>query len=542
MNRKKNRQIWDKLALHAEVLKTVHLNDLFNANANRFRQLSFQLDNHLFDFSKNFLTEETLGLFDELAQSLDLSKQIDHLFQGKTCAMGNNPIGLHTALRCQENKELLIDGHNLTQEIRQELKHMKVFIDQVLTGHWRGFSNKIITDVINIGIGGSYLGPLLLTETLTSYRTRLKVHFISSADGIHSFQLTRQLNPETTLFIIVSKTFTTKETLINANHLLKWFNEATGRSPFERHVIGVSANAALMHSFGIPKDNQFYLWDCIGGRFSIWSTVGLVSALAIGFEHFSQFLLGGYLVDQHFRKTDFKHNIPCILALLDFFYIQYWNTQTHAILPYHSYLRQFPAYLQQLSMESLGKSVTRAAKAIDYPTGNIIWGELGSNGQHAFFQLLHQGKLFIPIDLLVPMHLEHQQVEFTRFILANALAQSQALMQGKSREAVYQEMLLANFSVEEIKQLLPHRIYPGNRPSTTILLANLTPKTLGQILAIYEHKIFVQSVIWNINPFDQWGVELGKELADKYLHCLQNDEKKIDDETINYIKNFLNSR
>ncbi|KTD24904.1 glucose-6-phosphate isomerase [Legionella maceachernii] len=535
------KKIWNELESKAAFFRKIHLNDLFQSNPARFEQLSFQLGNLLFDFSKNFLTLDTLRLFANLGEVYSVPNRIHDLFKGKPL-YGEKVLGLHTALRYQGNKKIIIDGHDVMDDIKFELERMKLFVNQVIDGDWQGFSNKAITDVVNIGIGGSDLGPLLLTEALAHYRTRLNIHFVSNGDGLHANELMNKLNPETTLFIVVSKTFSTQETLLNANSLIKWFINSTGRSPFENHVVGVSANLSAMDAFGIPKKNQFQFWHFVGGRYSVWSSAGLVSALAIGFTHFQQFLSGGNEADEHFKETDLIKNIPFILALVDLFYIEFWHTQTRAILPYHSYLQHLPAYLQQLSMESLGKSVNKDAQEIDYLTGNIIWGELGSNGQHAFFQLLHQGKLFVPIDFIVPIYLEHQDLAHTQYVLANALAQAQALMQGKTKEEVYQEMWNENSSVEEINRLLPHRVYPGNRPSTMILLENLSPKGLGELLAIYEHKVFVQSVIWNINPFDQWGVELGKELAKKYFKKFQSMNNQDEYPTINDIKSLLSKR
>jgi glucose-6-phosphate isomerase len=534
MKKLKEVELWEHLALHAKEIQKTHLQKLFQNDASRFHRFSFTHENHLFDFSKNFITQETLDLFIELAQASELTTQIEYLFQGRAYSM-HKPAGLHTALRCQGKKKIYLHGRDITEDIQEELEHMKYFVTSVLDGEWLGFSHKPITDVVNIGIGGSDLGPSLLTEALTHYKTHLNVHFVSNGDGIHAFNLTKTLNPETTLFIVVSKTFSTKETFINANVLLQWFREATGHSPFEQHVIGVSANPDRMKQFGIPAKNQFCFWDFIGGRFSVWSSVGLASALAIGFNNFNEFLLGGHNIDEHFYNSELRENIPFILALLDVFYIQFWDAQTRAIIPYHSYLKKFPAYLQQLSMESLGKSVNKKAQNVDYSTGNIIWGELGSNGQHAFYQLLHQGTLFVPLDFIVPMHLEHNKVEPTNFILANAIGQAEALMQGKNEAKFYQEMDSKGVLEKEINESIPHRTSPGNRPSTMILLSDLSPRTMGQLFALYEHKIFVQSVLWNINPFDQWGVELGKELAEKYLEELQ-PQVETEDQLINYVK------
>jgi glucose-6-phosphate isomerase len=537
---KYKREIWNKIEFQANLLQKIHLNDLFKANPHRFEQYSFQLENLLFDFSKNFITESTINLFTSLGKRYKIANKIEGLFKGRPL-YGEKIVGLHTALRYQGNNKILVNGYDVMQDIKFELERIKLFANQIIDGNWLGFSKKAITDVVNVGIGGSDLGPLLLTEALRNYRTHLNIHFVSNGDGIQATDLMSSLNPETTLFIIVSKTFSTQETIINANSLLSWFIQRTGHSPFEKHVIGISANIEAMNAFGIPTNNQFHLWDFVGGRFSIWSAVGLASALAIGFDNFQQFLIGGNIVDEHFQKTPLKENIPFILAMMDLFYIEYWHTQTRAVLPYHSYLQHLPAYLQQLSMESLGKSVNKDAQEINYPTGNIIWGELGSNGQHAFFQLLHQGKIFIPVDFIVPIYLEHQEITHTKYILANALAQAQALMQGKKSEEVYQEMLKNNYSAEEIKKLLPHRVYPGNRPSTMILLENLSPRTIGLLLATYEHKVFVQSVIWNINPFDQWGVELGKELAERYLNTL-NKFSTPQNQTLKNIKKTLANR
>lgn len=540
MNNKPQQNLaWADLSSQAELLKSTHLNDLFKTNSSRFQQLSFQFDNHLIDFSKNFLTSTTLDYFARLGEAYHVPAQIEYLFQGKLKLNSKKILGLHSALRYQGNKKIIIEGNDITADIKSELEHMNLFVNQVLEGQWRGYSNKVITDVVNIGIGGSELGPLLLTHALTSYRTRLNLHFVSTGDGIQAQEIMRKLNPETTLFLIISKTFSTPETTLNAQKLIKWFINSTGESPLQQHVIAVSANIPAMDAWGIPKQNQFRVWDFVGGRFSVWSMAGLAAALAVGFDNFNAFLRGGNTIDNHFITTDLNKNIPFILALLDVFYINYWHAQTRAILPYHRYLKTLPAYLQQLSMECLGKSINKDAQEVDYPTGNIIWGDLGSNGQHAFYQLLHQGNVFIPVDFIVPMDLPHQQVEYLHFNLANALAQAQALMQGKKSAEVYQEMLENNYSPEEISSLLPYRTYPGNRPSTMLLLDDLSPQTLGQLIAIYEHKIFIQSVIWGINPFDQWGVELGKQLTNDYLSQFQNIALTSNDFTMNYVKNHL---
>lgn len=504
--------IWEKLRQHADALKQIHLRDLFVEDSQRFQRFCRKQNGILIDFSKNFLNETTFELFIELANTCGLRDQIEALFRGDKLNHTENRAAWHTALRQPET----------TIDIKQELNRMKIFVNRVLSGEWVGFSGKRITDIVNIGIGGSHLGAALLTEALTAYRTPLNIHFASNADGISISSLITKLNPETTLFIITSKTFSTQETLLNAKALIQWFEATSGHSPYEQHVIGVSANSNAMTAFGLPLANQFRFWDFVVGRFSIWSTVGLVIALAIGFDQFEALLQGAAEMDEHFRQADFKENIPFLMALLDIFYINFWQAQTHAILPYHSHLKLLPGYLQQLCMESLGKSINNTGHEINYHTGNIIWGDLGSNGQHAFYQLLHQGKFFVPIDFIVPIQLEHHLSEYTDFNIANVLAQSQALMAGKNSADVYQEMEQQGVTKEEITRLLPHRVYPGNRPSTMIVLNKLTPETMGQLIALYEHKVFVQSVIWDINPFDQWGIELGKSLTKQYLSLMQN--------------------
>ena len=523
------KELWNQLSLHAKTMRKTALLALFNNDPHRFQHFSINYENHLFDFSKNFITNDTLNLFNKIAKSCQLAEHIDMLFHGKITSM-QKPIGLHTALR-QQDKKITINGHNVSIDIKNELQRMKNFVEKILEGTWCGYTHKPITDVVNIGIGGSDLGPSFLAEALTTYRTHLNVHFVSNGDGVDAHHLIKKLNPETTLFIIVSKTFSTQETFINANIFIRWFINTTQHNPLAQHIIGVSANPAKMNAFGIPEKNQFHFWDFIGGRFSVWSSVGLAAALAIGFDNFNEFLIGGQSIDEHFLHADFRENIPCILAFLDIFYINYWDAQSRAILPYHTYLKKLPTYLQQLSMESLGKSVDKEANAVGYLTGNLIWGELGLNGQHSFYQLLHQGTLFIPVDFIVPLQLEHHQKALTNFILANALGQAKALLVGKGPDELVQELL----TNEQIK-FLPHRIASGNRPSSMILLADLTPRTIGQLFSLYEHKIFVQSVVWNINPFDQWGVELGKELAKKYMHELENISLQSHDDLINFIK------
>lgn len=528
MKTSEQQNIGHQLAAHAAVLKSKRLVSFFQEDPDRIQHFSWTFDNNFIDFSKNFLTKETLELFQTWAQAYQLPQKIQQLFAGNFLLQGQ-PSGLHFVLRAQKDPRIILNNRNIHIEIQHELYRIQRFVQQVIESQWCGFTGKPITDVINIGIGGSDLGPALLTEALTPYQTRLNVHFVSNGDGIRTYQLTQRLNPETTLLIIVSKTFTTQETLLNAKTLLEWLQTATGQSLLAHQVIGVSANAPAMKAFGIPEAHQFHFWDFVGGRFSIWSSVGLAAALAIGFDHFAEFLAGGASIDAHFLNTDIQNNIPVIMALLDIFYIEYWQAQSKAVLPYHAYLKKLPAYLQQLSMESLGKSVNNSAETVDYPTGQIIWGDLGSNGQHAFYQLLHQGTLFIPVEFIVPLKFDHGLSHHTQFILANALGQAQALMQGQNQTDIYQTMQKQGFSPQDIEALLPYRVYPGNRPSTMILLSELTPKTMGQIIALYEHKVFVQSIIWDINPYDQWGVELGKTLAKKLLVFLENDSSLLKD-------------
>lgn len=526
-------QAWQDLINHRSEVSCLHLKQLFCNDPDRFRKFSFELNDILIDLSKNLITDRTIELLINLARQLKLENQIQDLFSGKNINRSESKPALHTALRNLSERQVLVNGKNIMPEIHEQLNKIKNFVTDLHTGKWSGCTGEKITDIVNIGVGGSDLGPVMATQALQAYRNELNIHFISSIDGEQTAQVLEKLNPATTLFIIVSKTFTTLDTMTNAKTIWQWFENKLG-SEHAKHFIGISANPQAMAEFGIATKNQFLFWDFVGGRYSIWSSCGLAIALATSFDNFMDLLAGAYLVDQHIQKTPLEKNIPVLLGLLDVWYVNFFIVSSQVILPYDARLRRLPAYLQQLEMESCGKNTSQTGSKINYPTGTVTWGEIGTNGQHAFFQQLHQGTQIIPADFIVPVDSHHDLENHHNLALANALAQSKALMQGKSSEEIQ--------AVSENIDNIQHRVYPGNRPNTTLLFPKITPKTLGSLLAIYEHKVFVKSMIWNINPFDQWGVELGKQLAQEILPLLagqKQSQQELDSSTqglLNYVK------
>ncbi|OGO92891.1 MAG: glucose-6-phosphate isomerase [Coxiella sp. RIFCSPHIGHO2_12_FULL_44_14] len=506
---------WQALNTHYQTQFPIRLTDLCQI-PHRFAQCSARLNGILVDFSKHFFTEETQHLLISLANACHLNQAIADLFSGEKINTTENQPALHTALRNVTRSVLSVDGHNVMTDVRQILQKMTQWVDAVNNQTYRGYTNQPITDVVHIGIGGSALGPQLVTQALAHYATHLNIHFVSSPDGAQWNHVCRHLNPATTLFLIVSKSFSTLETLTNAHRAKQWFSEKT-RNPdaFNAHFIGVSADMAKMTAFGIHPDRQFPLWHWVGGRYSVWSTAGLTIALSIGSERFKSFLHGATLADEHFQQTPWQHNIPVMLALLDFWYIHFFAVKSWVVLPYSSRLAQLPRYLQQLFMESNGKSITHTGERVNYPTGIVFWGEEGSSAQHSFFQLLYQGTQWIPVEFVVPVQSPHGHDR----TLANALAQARHLMVGN----------------DTLTAKAPHCHVPGNIPSTMILLSELNPSTMGTLLALYEHRTFVQSVLWNINAFDQWGVQLSREIPDYLLPALQNNsdltELDLDDST-----------
>ncbi|MET3730772.1 glucose-6-phosphate isomerase [Moheibacter stercoris] len=517
-------QAWVKLQNHFHEIKDKTLRSLFE-DPNRFEKFHLNVHNIWLDYSKNRIDETTMKLLEELANECQLKDAIERQFSGDAINQTENRPVLHAALRNRDNRPIYVDGKDVMPDVNRVLQQMKSFSGKVISGEWKGFSGKEITDVVNIGIGGSDLGPVMVSEALKHYKTRLNVHFVSNIDGTHLVETLNKLNPETTLFIIASKTFTTQETMTNAHSARNWFLENEGKeNAISKHFVAISTNAEEVQKFGIDTHNMFQFWDWVGGRYSLWSAIGLSIVLAIGFENFEELLEGAFQMDNHFRNEDFSENMPVIMALLGIWYSNFFETESHAILPYEQYLHRFPAYLQQADMESNGKSVDRNGQKIDYQTGPIIWGEPGTNGQHAFYQLIHQGTKLIPCDFLAAANSLNPIGDHHAKLLSNFFAQTEALAFGKTLEEAENELRSKEKSEEEIQKLAPFKVFEGNKPSNSILYDKLTPKTLGSLIALYEHKIFVQGVIWNIFSFDQWGVELGKELANKILPELENQE------------------
>ena len=539
-------EAWKKLKEHFREMKSVHMKDLFEEDKDRFSKFSLTFEDILVDFSKNIITEETLKLLLKLANEVELKDAINKMFSGEKINETEDRAVLHTALRNRSNKPVYINGKDVTPDVNAVLKQMEEFSDKITSGHWIGFSGKVITDIVNIGIGGSNLGPLMVTEALKPYKKiNVNVHFVSNVDGTHIVEILKKLNPETTLFIIASKTFTTQETMTNAFTAHKWFLGSAQNEDFiKQHFVAVSSNKEGAVEFGINSENVFTIWDWVGGRYSLWSAIGLPIACSIGFENFIELLEGAFAMDNHFRKAPFEKNIPVILALLGIWYNNFFRAETEAILPYDQYLHRFPAYFQQGNMESNGKYIDRNGKEVNYQTGPIIWGEPGTNGQHAFFQLIHQGTKLIPCDFLAPAISHNPIGDHHQKLLSNFFAQTQALMKGKTKEEVLKELKAEGKTDEEIKKLLPFKVFKGNKPTNSIIFKQLTPRTLGSLIAMYEHKIFVQGIIWNIYSFDQWGVELGKQLANKIRPKLR-DKRKItghDSSTNGLINTFKKMR
>ncbi len=516
---------WQALRSHRKAWKKLHLRDLFRQDKRRFERFSIRLNDLLLDYSKNLITEETLKLLLRLAKAAKLKEAREAMFTGRHINLTEDRAVLHTALRAPAELNLMVDGHNIMPDIRRVLEQMASFTERVRKGRWKGYSGKPITDVVNIGIGGSDLGPAMVCQALTPYaQPGLNVHFVSNVDPTHLTEVLKRLNPETTLFIVASKTFTTQETLVNAQSARAWLlAQAKDERAVARHFVAVSTNRTEVEKFGIDPANLFEFWDWVGGRYSLWSAIGLPIALYLGMEHFEALLAGAHDMDVHFRTAPAAANMPVILALLGIWYIDFWDAQAHAVLPYDQYLARLPAYLQQLDMESNGKRVTRDGRPVRVATGPIVFGEPGTNGQHAFYQLIHQGTRLVPCDFLVAAESHNPLDDQHEILLANVFAQSEALMRGKTAAEVRAELKAQGLKKKDIARLTPHKVFPGNRPSNTLLYQRLTPRTLGRIIALYEHKVFVQSVIWDINAFDQWGVELGKQLARTILPELKSD-------------------
>jgi glucose-6-phosphate isomerase len=533
---------WSKLELNFLTLQATHMRELFDGDAERFQKFHVGFEDILIDYSKNLITEDTLQLLVQLAHEVDLKPAIEAMFRGARINKTEGRAVLHTALRNRSNTPVMVDGKDVMSDINNVLEQMKVFSDRLLNGQWKGYSGKQITDIVNIGIGGSDLGPYMVTEALRPYWKNITPHFVSNVDATHISETLKKLNPETTLFIIVSKTFTTQETMTNANTARKWFLDKTN-SPGDiaKHFVAVSTNQKSVTEFGIAVENMFVFWDWVGGRYSLWSSVGLSIACTVGYENFVHLLEGAHAMDNHFRNEPFKKNAPVLLALLGIWYNNFFGAASEAILPYDQYLHRFAAYFQQGNMESNGKSVDREGNPVMYQTGPVIWGEPGTNGQHAFYQLIHQGTKMIPCDFIAPAISHNPIGDHHQKLLSNYFAQAEALMKGKTLEEVSDELTKAGMTKDMIEEQASFRVFEGNKPSNSILFKQLTPRTLGSLIALYEHKIFVQGVIWNVFSFDQWGVELGKVLANKILPELltEQDVTSHDSSTnglINYFK------
>jgi glucose-6-phosphate isomerase len=518
---------WKVLQEHQKNIASQTMRDMFAADPKRFDRFSIRFGDILLDYSKNRITAETVPLLIDLAREVGLKDWIEKMFRGEKINSTENRAVLHVALRNRTNEPIAVDGKDVMPEVNRVLGHMKEFCNNLRSGAWKGFSGKAITDIVNIGIGGSDLGPVMVTEALKAYgKPGLHVHFVSNVDGTHIVETLKNLSAETTLFIIASKTFTTQETLTNANSAKDWFlKSAKNPAAVAKHFVALSTNANAVAKFGIDTRNMFEFWDWVGGRYSLWSAIGLSIALYIGMENFEELLTGAHEMDQHFRTESFEKNIPVILGLLGVWYNDFFGAETHAIIPYDQYLHRFAAYFQQGDMESNGKRVTKDGREVDYTTGPIIWGEPGTNGQHAFFQLIHQGTRLIPTDFLAPIMSQNPIGEHHPILLSNFFAQTEALMRGKTQAEAKAELETDGVRGEALDRLLPHKIFPGNRPTNSIMFKKLTPRVLGSLIALYEHKIFVQGIVWNINSFDQWGVELGKQLAKKILPELAGGEK-----------------
>ena len=531
---------WKALAEHKKEAESFSMREMFAADPGRFGKFSIDWDGILFDYSKNLITSETIEKLAALADECGLAEKIEEMFTGKKINVTEQRAVLHTALRNRGNAPVLVDGEDVMPKVNAVLGKMKSFSEQVISGAWTGWTGKPITDIVNIGIGGSDLGPYMVTEALKPYQTRLRPHFVSNVDGTHIAETLKSLDPETTLFIIASKTFTTLETMTNANSAREWFLAAAkDESAIARHFVALSTNREEVEKFGIDPANMFEFWNWVGGRYSLWSAIGLSIVLSIGFDNFAELLTGAYETDVHFRLTPFKKNIPVLMALLGVWYNNFFGAETHANLPYDQYLHRFPAYLQQGDMESNGKRVDRENNPVGYSTGPIIWGEPGTNGQHAFYQLIHQGTKMIPCDFIAPVETQNPVGDHHDKLIANFIAQTEALMRGKTEDEAYAELKASGLSEQEARRLAPAKVFPGNRPTNTIFVQKLTPNMLGRLIALYEMKIFVQGIIWNINSFDQMGVELGKQLAKVILPELTGkDEVTSHDASTNALINY----
>ncbi|MQH22906.1 glucose-6-phosphate isomerase [Escherichia coli] len=518
---------WQALQKHFDEMKDVTIADLFAKDGDRFSKFSATFDDQmLVDYSKNRITEETLAKLQDLAKECDLAGAIKSMFSGEKINRTENRAVLHVALRNRSNTPILVDGKDVMPEVNAVLEKMKTFSQAIISGEWKGYTSKAITDVVNIGIGGSDLGPYMVTEALRPYKNHLNMHFVSNVDGTHIAEVLKKVNPETTLFLVASKTFTTQETMTNAHSARDWFLKAAGdEKHVAKHFAALSTNAKAVGEFGIDTANMFEFWDWVGGRYSLWSAIGLSIVLSIGFDNFVELLSGAHAMDKHFSTTPAEKNLPVLLALIGIWYNNFFGAETEAILPYDQYMHRFAAYFQQGNMESNGKYVDRNGNVVDYQTGPIIWGEPGTNGQHAFYQLIHQGTKMVPCDFIAPAITHNPLSDHHQKLLSNFFAQTEALAFGKSREVVEQEYRDQGKDPATLDYVVPFKVFEGNRPTNSILLREITPFSLGALIALYEHKIFTQGVILNIFTFDQWGVELGKQLANRILPELKDDKE-----------------
>ena len=541
--------VWQKLCTHQQTVAKLHMRDLFENDPHRFNKYSLKFSDLLFDYSKNRITDETMPLLFQMAKEANIEQWREKMFAGEKINITENRAVLHTALRNRSNKPVMVGGKDVMPDINNVLAQMREFSEKVRNGAWLGFTGKTITDIVNIGIGGSDLGPVMVCDALKPYASdKMNIHFVSNIDGAHLMRALEKCSPETTLFIVASKTFTTQETMTNALSARTWFlDSAIDNSHVAKHFVALSTNAKAVADFGIDTANMFVFWDWVGGRYSLWSAIGLSIALYVGMDHFEALLDGAHEMDNHFRGAPLEQNMPVILALIGIWYNNFFHVDTHAILPYDQGMARFPAYMQQADMESNGKFICRDGSRVQYKTGPVIWGEAGTNGQHAFYQLIHQGTQIVPADFLMPVHSHYaigkKGYAHHKILLANFLAQTQSLMMGKTIDEARAELEKQDLEPEELEKLLPHKVFEGNRPTTSILFDKLTPKTLGQLIALYEHKIFVQGILWDINSYDQWGVEYGKQIAQQILPQLTSVDKveNYDSSTnglINHIKSI----
>ena len=534
---------WQKLQNHFQEMQNASMKKMFSEDKTRASQFHLHWNDFVVDYSKNIVNQETMNLLLELANEVQLKDAIAKYFEGDIINQTENRAVLHTALRANATSKIAVDGENVIPEIFQVKEKIKKFTNEVVNGDRKGFTGKSFTDIVNIGIGGSDLGPAMAVEALQFYKNHLNVHFVSNVDGDHVNEIIKKINPETTLFVVASKTFTTQETLTNSQTIKKWFLESAKQEDVAKHFVAVSTNIQKVTEFGINPDNVFPMWDWVGGRFSLWSAVGLSVSLAVGFDNYDALLTGANEMDEHFKTADFDKNIPVTLALLSIWYNNFFGAESEALIPYTQYLQKLAPYLQQGTMESNGKSVGRDGKPVNYQTGTIIWGEPGTNSQHAFFQLIHQGTKLIPSDFIGFVKPLYGNEDHHDKLMSNFFAQTEALMNGKTAEQVQSEFDKQGLSAEQAKFLLPFKVFNGNKPTNTILIKKLTPKSLGSLIALYEHKIFVQGIIWNIFSYDQWGVELGKQLANSILDEINSKKVNSHDSSTTFLLNhFLQNK